>query len=164
MRKILLSIALGLSLFSYGQFKKVELTQDEIQFIAINKGNNFASSISDENFEKLISLNKTPIIYEFIYDNKVIYIGTLNRWYYDNSDFSKEPNRIKASFCLDYSSLDSDLILNILEDRKWKSVKTAQMKSICRDKFELFTFKQGKAYVNDVVKDKITIKFYKLVE
>jgi len=52
LRKIIFFAALLFSAFSYGQLKKVELTPDEIDFIANNKANILGESLDNKDFDR----------------------------------------------------------------------------------------------------------------
>ncbi len=164
MRKIILLMAMLFCAYSYGQLKKVELTQDEINFIGVSKGS-FLGKISDEDFDKLVSLNKTPIVFEFLFKDKIIYVGTINKWGY-NYSASSEIGRTRVDFCFNYSDLDSETVMELLENSRWEAEKTATSKYICRRDFEIFSYdgNKKKVIVNDVIKDKIKVKLYKIVE
>ena len=57
MKKIIFLAALLFNAFSYGQLKKVELTPDEIDFIANNKANILGESLDNKDFDRIMSLN-----------------------------------------------------------------------------------------------------------
>ena len=62
MKKMILFLVLFCATMSYGQLKKVELTPEEVDFIAYCKNNPFAGGLSDEDFNKIMSLNNTIFI------------------------------------------------------------------------------------------------------
>lgn len=152
------------SALSYGQLKKVELSQDEINFIAFPKVDSFG--IDPKDFEKMVSINKTPFIFEVVYNNKVLYVGTIAKWYYKTSVFIDESLRAVLSLCLNYSDLSSDVILELLENSDWQTQKTdTGKKYICIKGHKIFNHVRGTNFeINDLLKDKIKIKIYKLIE
>ena len=164
MKKIIFFAALLFSAFSYGQLKKVELTPDEIDFIANNKANIFGESLDNKDFDWIMSLNNTIFVFEILYKDKPLYTGTINKWYY-KYDLMGDTQRKKISFCFRYSDLDNDIITELLESKTWDAEKTDTSKYICKANHELFTLSKNKKYIlNDVVKDKIKVKLYKIVE
>lgn len=164
MKKIIFFAALLFSAFSYGQLKKVELTPDEIDFIANNKANIFGESLDNKDFDRIMSLNNTIFVFEILYKDKPLYTGTINKWYY-KYDLMGDAQRKKISFCFRYSDLDNDIITELLESKTWDAEKTDTSKYICKANHELFTLSKNKKYIlNDVVKDKIKVKLYKIVE
>lgn len=164
MKKIIFFAALLFSAFSYGQLKKVELTPDEIDFIANNKANIFGESLDNKDFDRIMNLNNTIFVFEILYKEKPLYTGTINKWYY-KYDLIGDAQRKKISFCFRYSDLDNDIITELLESKTWDAEKTDTSKYICKANHELFTLSKNKKYIlNDVVKDKIKVKLYKIVE
>ena len=165
MKKIVFFAALLFSAFSYSQLKKVELTNDEIDFIANCKDNPLAfNPLDDKYFDQIMSLNNTPFIFEISYKGKVLYTGTLNKWFY-KYDLMEEDARRKISFCFRYSDLDNDIITELLEDGNWKSEKTNTSKYICRSNHELFSLNEKRKFIlNDVFNNKIKVKLYKIIE
>lgn len=164
MKKIIFFAALLFSTFSYGQLKKVELTPDEIDFIANNKANIFGESLDNKDFDRIMNLNNTIFVFEILYKDKPLYTGTINKWYY-KYDLIGDAQRKKISFCFRYSDLDNDIITELLESKTWDAEKTDTSKYICKANHELFTLSKNKKYIlNDVVKDKIKVKLYKIVE
>jgi hypothetical protein len=164
MKKIIFFAALLFSAFSYGQLKKVELTPDEIDFIANNKANILGESLDNKDFDWIMSLNNTIFVFEILYKDKPLYTGTINKWYY-KYDLMGDAQRKKISFCFRYSDLDNDIITELLESKTWDAEKTDTSKYICKANHELFTLSKNKKYIlNDVVKDKIKVKLYKIVE
>lgn len=164
MKKIIFFAALLFSAFSYGQLKKVELTPDEIDFIANNKANILGESLDNKDFDRIMSLNNTIFVFEILYKDKPLYTGTINKWYY-KYDLIGDAQRKKISFCFRYSDLDNDIITELLESKTWDAEKTDTSKYICKANHELFTLSKNKKYIlNDVVKDKIKVKLYKIVE
>ena len=164
MKKIIFFAALLFSAFSYGQLKKVELTPDEIDFIANNKANILGESLDNKDFDRIMSLNNTIFVFEILYKDKPLYTGTINKWYY-KYDLMGDTQRKKISFCFSYSDLDNDIITELLESKTWDAEKTNTLKYICKANHELFTLNKSKKYIlNDVVKDKIKVKLYKIVE
>lgn len=165
MKKVILFLALFCATLSYGQLKKVELTPEEVDFIADCKNNPFAGGLSDGDFNKIMSLNNTIFIFEVIYKEKVLYTGTLNKWFYD-CELTAESSRKRISFCFNYSDLDSDIIESLLETNNWKIKNTSISKYICcLNSYELFILNNKRKFIlNEVVKDKIKFKLYKLIE
>lgn len=164
MKKIIFFAALLFTAFSYGQLKKVELTPDEIDFIANNKANIFGESLDNKDFDRIMNLNNTIFVFEILYKDKPLYTGTINKWYY-KYDLIGDAQRKKISFCFRYSDLDNDIITELLESKTWDAEKTDTSKYICKANHELFTLSKNKKYIlNDVVKDKIKVKLYKIVE
>ena len=164
MKKIIFFAVLLFTAFSYGQLKKVELTPDEIDFIANNKANIFGESLDNKDFDRIMNLNNTIFVFEILYKDKPLYTGTINKWYY-KYDLIGDAQRKKISFCFRYSDLDNDIITELLESKTWDAEKTDTSKYICKANHELFTLSKNKKYIlNDVVKDKIKVKLYKIVE
>lgn len=164
MKKIIFFAALLFTAFSYGQLKKVKLTPDEIDFIANNKANIFGESLDNKDFDRIMNLNNTIFVFEILYKDKPLYTGTINKWYY-KYDLIGDAQRKKISFCFRYSDLDNDIITELLESKTWDAEKTDTSKYICKANHELFTLSKNKKYIlNDVVKDKIKVKLYKIVE
>lgn len=164
MKKIIFFAALLFTAFSYGQLKKVELTPDEIDFIANNKANIFGEILDNKDFDRIMNLNNTIFVFEILYKDKPLYTGTINKWYY-KYDLIGDAQRKKISFCFRYSDLDNDIITELLESKTWDAEKTDTSKYICKANHELFTLNKSKKYIlNDVVKDKIKVKLYKIVE
>ena len=111
-----------------------------------------------------MNLNNTIFVFEILYKDKPLYTGTINKWYY-KYDLIGDAQRKKISFCFRYSDLDNDIITELLESKTWDAEKTDTSKYICKANHELFTLNKSKKYIlNDVVKDKIKVKLYKIVE
>ena len=164
MKKIIFLAALLFSAFSYSQLKKVELTPDEIDFIANNKANILGESLDNKDFDRIMSLNNTIFVFEILYKDKPLYTGTINKWYY-KYDLMGDTQRKKISFCFRYSDLDNDIITELLEDGNWKSEKTNTSKYICRSNHELFSLNEKRKFIlNDVFNNKIKVKLYKIIE
>ena len=165
MKKIILFLVFFCATMSYGQLKKVELTPEEVDFIAYCKNNPFAGGLSDEDFNKIMSLNNTIFVFEVIYKEKVLYTGTLNKWYYD-CELTAESSRKSINFCFNYSDLDSDIIEDLLGTNNWKIEKTSISKYMCcLNSYDLFILNNKRKFIlNEVVKDKIKFKLYKLIE
>ena len=165
MKKMILFLVLFCATMSYGQLKKVELTPEEVDFIAYCKNNPFAGGLSDEDFNKIMSLNNTIFIFEVIYKEKVLYTGTLNKWFY-NCELTAESSRKSINFCFNYSDLDSDIIEDLLGTNNWKIEKTSISKYMCcLNSYDLFILNNKRKFIlNEVVKDKIKFKLYKLIE
>lgn len=165
MKKIILFLVLFCATMSYGQLKKVELTPEEVDFIAYCKNNPFAGGLSDEDFNRIMSLNNTIFIFEVIYKEKVLYTGTLNKWFYD-CELTAESSRKSINFCFNYSDLDSDIIEDLLGTNNWKIEKTSISKYMCcLNSYDLFVLNNKRKFIlNEVVKDKIKFKLYKLIE
>ena len=165
MKKMILFLVLFCATMSYGQLKKVELTPEEVDFIAYCKNNPFAGGLSDEDFNKIMSLNNTIFIFEVIYKENVLYTGTLNKWFYD-CELTAESSRKSINFCFNYSDLDSDIIESLLETNNWKIEKTSISKYMCcLNSYDLFILNNKRKFIlNEVVKDKIKFKLYKLIE
>ena len=165
MKKMILFLVLFCATLSYGQLKKVELTPEEVDFIAYCKNNPFAGGLSDEDFNKIMSLNNTIFIFEVIYKEKVLYTGTLNKWFY-NCELIAESSRKSINFCFNYSDLDSDIIEDLLGTNNWKIEKTSISKYMCcLNSYDLFVLNNKRKFIlNEVVKDKIKFKLYKLIE
>lgn len=165
MKKMILFLVLFCATMSYGQLKKVELTPEEVDFIAYCKNNPFAGGLSDEDFNKIMSLNNTIFIFEVIYKEKVLYTGSLNKWFYD-CELTAESSRKSINFCFNYSDLDSDIIEDLLGTNNWKIEKTSISKYMCcLNSYDLFILNNKRKFIlNEVVKDKIKFKLYKLIE
>lgn len=165
MKKMILFLVLFCATMSYGQLKKVELTPEEVDFIAYCKNNPFAGGLSDEDFNKIMSLNNTIFIFEVIYKEKVLYTGTLNKWFY-NCELTAESSRKSINFCFNYSDLDSDIIEDLLGTNNWKIEKISISKYMCcLNSYDLFILNNKRKFIlNEVVKDKIKFKLYKLIE
>ena len=165
MKRMILFLALFCATLSYGQLKKVELTPEEVDFIAYCKNNPFAGGLSDEDFNRIMSLNNTIFIFEVIYKEKVLYTGTLNKWFYD-CELTAESSRKSINFCLNYSDLDSDIIEDLLGTNNWKIEKTSISKYMCcLNSYDLFILNNKRKFIlNEVIKDKIKFKLYKLIE
>lgn len=165
MKKMILFLVLFCATLSYGQLKKIELTPEEVDFIAYCKNNPFAGGLSDEDFNKIMSLNNTIFIFEVIYKEKVLYTGTLNKWFY-NCELTAESSRKSINFCFNYSDLDSDIIEDLLGTNNWKIEKTSISKYMCcLNSYDLFILNNKRKFIlNEVVKDKIKFKLYKLIE
>lgn len=165
MKKMILFLVLFCATLSYGQLKKVELTPEEVDFIAYCKNNPFAGGLSDEDFNRIMSLNNTIFIFEVIYKEKVLYTGTLNKWFYD-CELTAESSRKSINFCFNYSDLDSDIIEDLLGTNNWKIEKTSISKYMCcLNSYDLFVLNNKRKFIlNEVVKDKIKFKLYKLIE
>ena len=110
-------------------------------------------------------LNNTIFIFDVIYKEKVLYTGTLNKWFYD-CELTAESSRKSINFCFNYSDLDSDIIEDLLGTNNWKIEKTSISKYICcLNSYDLFILNNKRKFIlNEVVKDKIKFKLYKLIE
>lgn len=162
MKKFLLVVIVISSNFSFAQMKKVELTNEEVQFIAENRAGGVFSEPNKEQTIKMMDINNTLHFFEISYKGNIIYRESFQRWNPFGSLYSQS-KRTNASLCFNYNDLNSDLILQLLENSKWKSKKLENSKFICNDDFEIFKKNNDKSISVSQI-DQLEIKVYKIVD
>lgn len=140
-------------------YKKVELTPEETHFISTNRAGGFFGERNEKSTNDIININNTLFFFEILHNNKIIYTESLRRW--NPFDPILLSSRENPAICFKYSDISSDVILQLLEDKKWKVNKVGESRFVCNNSFSIFRDKE-KGIINNN-KD-FTIKLYKLVE
>ena len=162
-RIIVLTFLLLLSSASFGQYNKVELTPEEIQFLAQPKMS-ILSNINADNFITMLDLNETPFLFEISKSNVVLYRGTINKWYEMEANINNELSRTRVGLCLKLNDIGADNALKIVESYKWSIKEKFDQKYICNSSFEIFNDKdRNNITINNILDGEIETKVYKLV-
>ncbi len=163
MTRLLLQISFWFVSFSaLAQTTRQELTLTEIKYLATD----FKSKLepSDTDFSKALENRLVGFEFAIIYNNKVLYVGTINKPTYTTQSYHNI--RRYASFFLAYDSLDTGTKLEILENNKLNLLKTeTEKKYFWIDNYELFRFNvlTNELELNDHITSKLRIKFYKII-
>lgn len=163
MKKINLLLAVFIFGNSFAQLKKIELTNDEIQFIAKNQVG--LSEPSEKMMKEHNQLDKTIFIFEISNNSSILYRNSLRNWNPINL-IHQESGRTKLALCFNYNDLSQDVILELLEKNEWKLKKMGDSKFICNNDFPIIKFnKETNNYQsNDILKNKLVTKIYKIVD
>lgn len=167
MKKAVLFLSLlGMCNLSFGQIRKIELTRDEIDFIAVPKRGIFG--IDEKAVIYNVNQNKNIYSFEIEYNGKVLYRGTVNKWNSVEHSISEELGRTRVGVCFKYADLPSDVILELLENRSWKSDTVNNEKMVCNGEYKVFKqdlSSDDRKYIpNHIIKGKIKTKLYRLEE
>lgn len=162
MKKTFLLFALLILNWTFAQnFRKAELTSDEVNFIAANRAGGILSEPNETQTNKVVDLNKTIYFFEISENGRVLYRESLRRWNpFDNSfsDYSRE----RPTLCLKFADVAADVSLKLLEDNNWKLQKAGNSKFLCNRGLELFKNTGDKATVKQP--NGLQVKLFKLIE
>ena len=163
MKKLITIMFLLIFTYSYSQvIKKVELTDEEIEYLAVDLNKNIFG-LKPGTLSNSVKNNLINYSYEIIYKDKVIYRGVIGKP--SIAQPSTYFNRNSAYFCLDYAILDADTKLALIEDRRFKTRESENgNKYIYTEKFELFKKTTQGVVVYDEITEQMHVKFYKYVE
>ena len=166
MRKTILLIGLLGSISVFGQMKKIEASSEEIDFIASSKVS-VLGEIDSELVNKNLSLNDNIFIFELQNkEGRVLYRGTINKWYPFDYSLHIESSRSIVGFCLKTNDLDGEDVMKLLESRDWKLKKNDESRYVCNSEYKIFSFDENtEKYIhNQILKDRIITKIYKISE
>lgn len=165
MKKTTLTLAfIFLSAIVFAQIEKVELTKEEVQYIAESQKSAFGGA-SDDKILKSVELNKTLFFFEIVNEDEVLYSETIKRS--SPAGFGMELDRTYVSFYLNYKNISPDLALNLLENQNWELIKIKGERFIRNIKFKIFKRKRGEDGYNYYPNDEfegLEIKLYKLIQ
>ncbi len=147
------------NLVSYGQgIDRVELTNDEIKYL--KKSIVTLNMVTDKQMEEATKNNLVNFDFEILYDNNTIYRGVINKPFFGG--FGDGIYRTEFGFCIPYKELDTDTILELIENRKGYKVESESGKKfICNGGYRLFDLTTKK--FNNKLSEKLQIKLYKLI-
>lgn len=159
MKKAILLFGLLSGIFTFGQVKKTEITKDELEFIAYDK-HSLLEGIAPKDLKRIVELNNTLFITEHSYNGEILFREAIKKWspMYVSLNSS---NRTNNHICINYNKIPSDLVLELLENN-WESIKSDSDKYICIKDFQVIDVSKYGVKINNLYKNLITTKIYKL--
>lgn len=145
---------------SYAQeIKRVELTSDEIKYL--EKSIATLNKVTDKQMEEATKNNLINFDFEILFEDEPIYRGVINKPSF-SIGFGDGIYRTEFGFCIPYEKLDTNTILELIENRKGTKIESESGKKyICNGGYRLFDLTTRK--LNDKLSEKLRIKIYKLI-
>lgn len=174
MKKLVLLLGiLGICNFSFGQIKKIEVGENELNTIGrVMYGSSFKNYFTKQELEKYNINNTIAYLAEYTYENKVIHKDIIG---ISNLVLSNEVQvrvNLNSMPCFEVSSISNEMALSLVKNNRWEFRPSIKGESICynpgflsTNKMELLVSNDYKTYnLIDLANGKIKIKLYRLEE